>query len=37
MIQASNFAHMLFSPYRNIFSAWPPGSRPFVKMAAKLQ
>jgi hypothetical protein len=28
---------MLFSPYRNIFSAYPPGSRPFFKMAAKLQ
>jgi len=37
MIQAPNFAHMLFSPYRNIFSAWPSGSWPFFKMAAKLQ
>jgi hypothetical protein len=37
MIQALNFAHMLFSPYRNIFSAWPPGSRPLFKMAAILQ
>jgi len=28
MIQAPNFAHMLFSPYRNIFTPWSPGSRP---------
>ena len=37
MIQAPNFAHRLFSPYRNIFSAWPPGSRPFFMIEATLQ
>jgi hypothetical protein len=37
MIQAPNPAHMLFNPCSNIFSTCPSGSRPFYKMATKLQ